>query len=90
MIPQESLANQVLSPFSYVLVVATSTFFLNTVHSTLTGRARKSAGIAYPASYASNEQAAKDPKAYKFNCGTHCTPHLLSGRSESMFEDTCT
>ncbi|KAJ3499135.1 hypothetical protein NLG97_g559 [Lecanicillium saksenae] len=54
--------------YSYVLAVATSTFFLNTVHMMRTAKFRKLAKVAYPASYASEEEAAKNPTAAKFNC----------------------
>ncbi|GAB1314104.1 Microsomal glutathione S-transferase 3 [Madurella fahalii] len=53
---------------SYVLLAATSTFVLNTVHSIITSRRRKAAAIPYPISYATKEQADKDPKAHSFNC----------------------
>lgn len=66
-----------------VLAAATSTFFINTLHFFLTGRARKAAKIAYPRSYASEEEAAKDPKAYAFNCGM-----LLREGSETAREST--
>jgi hypothetical protein len=55
---------------SYVLLVATSSFFVNTVHSVVTSKHRKLSGLKYPIAYASNDLAEKDPKAYKFNCGT--------------------
>ena len=55
--------------YSLVLVAASSTFILNMVHSFLTSGARKASGIKYPTTYASDEVAAKDQKAYKFNCG---------------------
>lgn len=54
---------------SYVLLAATSTFFVNTLHAILTVKARKAAGQKYPIAYASNEVAEKDRKAYLFNCG---------------------
>lgn len=54
---------------SYVLVAATSTFFINTLHVVLTSKARKRSGLKYPIPYASNELAEKDAEAYKFNCG---------------------
>lgn len=54
---------------SYVLIVATSTFFINTLHTLTTARFRKSSGIKYPIAYASQEQAEKDRQAYLFNCG---------------------
>ncbi|OLN97468.1 Microsomal glutathione S-transferase 3 [Colletotrichum chlorophyti] len=62
------LTLQVPNEYSYVLLVATSTFFINTTHVLLTSKYRKASGIVYPAPYASNEVAEKDPKAYAFNC----------------------
>ena len=53
----------------YVLLVATSTFFLNSFHVVLTSKFRKLSGLKYPIAYASQEQADKDRKAYMFNCG---------------------
>ena len=54
---------------SYVLLAATSTFFVNTYHVSLTVAARKKSGLKYPVAYASKELADKDPNAYLFNCG---------------------
>lgn len=54
---------------SYVLLAVSSTYFVNFYHSLLTATARKGAGVQYPNAYASDELAAKDPKAFKFNCG---------------------
>lgn len=53
---------------SYVLTVASASFFLNTYHFMLTAKARGASGIKYPTPYATVEQAEKDPKAFKFNC----------------------
>ncbi|KAK4147106.1 uncharacterized protein C8A04DRAFT_9259 [Dichotomopilus funicola] len=54
--------------YGYVLLAATSTFVVNIVHGFLTSSSRKAAGIKYPNSYASAEQAEKDPRAFTFNC----------------------
>lgn len=54
--------------YAYVLAGATSTIFVNIYHSLLTSYHRKRSGITYPIAYADNEVAAKDPKAYDFNC----------------------
>ncbi|KAL2021477.1 hypothetical protein VTK56DRAFT_7110 [Thermocarpiscus australiensis] len=54
--------------YGYVLLAATSTFFVNVLHVTVTSRRRKAAGIKYPIPYATQEQADKDPKAFAFNC----------------------
>ncbi|KAI1164369.1 MAPEG family protein [Nemania serpens] len=62
-----SFALEVPKQYGYVLAVATSTIFINTYHKSLTYSARKASGIQYPTSYATQEQADRDPKAYKFN-----------------------
>ncbi|KAK4156317.1 hypothetical protein C8A00DRAFT_12719 [Chaetomidium leptoderma] len=54
--------------YGLVIAAATSTFFVNTLHGLLTSRHRKAAGVKYPITYATAEQADKDPKVYKFNC----------------------
>ncbi|KFY44032.1 hypothetical protein V495_03655 [Pseudogymnoascus sp. VKM F-4514 (FW-929)] len=64
-----STVNIALSPdYGYVILAATSTFILNTIHTFNTGKFRKAAGIAYPAAYASNEVAKDNDDAYRFNC----------------------
>lgn len=52
-----------------MLLAATSTAFVNVYHGLLTSRYRKASGIKYPAAYAANDVAEKDPKAFAFNCG---------------------
>ncbi|KAF4909505.1 Microsomal glutathione S-transferase 3 [Colletotrichum viniferum] len=59
---------QVPDEYGYVLLVAASTFFINTTHVLLTSKFRKASGLVYPVPYASNEAAEKDRKAYMFNC----------------------
>lgn len=63
---------------SYVLVAATSTFFINTLHVVLTSKARKASGLKYPVPYASNDLAEKDETAFKFNCGMSMLDSLLN------------
>ncbi|KAI0140561.1 membrane-associated proteins in eicosanoid and glutathione metabolism [Xylariaceae sp. FL1272] len=58
---------QLPTEYPYVIAVATSTIFVNSLHKVLTSAARKASGIKYPTPYATQEQADKDPKAYKFN-----------------------
>jgi glutathione S-transferase len=60
--------------YGYVLAAATSTYFVNFYHIILTSKARKSSGIKYPAPYAANEVADKDPKAFAFNCSMQIYP----------------
>ncbi|KAI0872030.1 membrane-associated proteins in eicosanoid and glutathione metabolism [Hypoxylon argillaceum] len=62
-----SFVFEIPKEYGYVLAVATSTIFVNTYHKILTAIARKASGIQYPTPYASQELAAKDPKAYSFN-----------------------
>ncbi|KAI0865589.1 membrane-associated proteins in eicosanoid and glutathione metabolism [Xylaria cubensis] len=79
-----SLIIEVPKEYGYVLAVATSTIFVNTYHKIISASARKASGLKYPIPYASEEQAAKDPKAYKFNLaqrahgnfGENLTPFL--------------
>ncbi|KAI0169446.1 membrane-associated proteins in eicosanoid and glutathione metabolism [Hypoxylon sp. FL1284] len=63
-----SYALEVPSEYGYVLTAAVSSLLVHTYHFFLTVRARKASGIAYPISYATQEQADKDPNAYLFNC----------------------
>ncbi|KAL8404071.1 hypothetical protein RB594_009071 [Gaeumannomyces avenae] len=54
--------------YGYVLMVASSSFFLSFIHGMFTVSARKKSGLAYPVSYADKALADKDPNAYAFNC----------------------
>ncbi|KAI3318221.1 membrane-associated proteins in eicosanoid and glutathione metabolism [Xylariaceae sp. AK1471] len=76
-----SFVFEVPREYGYVLAVATSTIFVNTYHKTLASIARKASGIKYPTPYATQEQAEKDPKAYKFN---------LAQRAHSNFTENLT
>ncbi|TXC07472.1 hypothetical protein FocTR4_00003819 [Fusarium oxysporum f. sp. cubense] len=69
-----SLVLELPAEYGFVLVAATSTFFINTLHVLLTSKARKRSGIKYPVAYASNELAEKDAEAFKFNCGSYHPP----------------
>ncbi|KZZ99361.1 hypothetical protein AAL_01933 [Moelleriella libera RCEF 2490] len=55
--------------YGLVLAAATSTFFVNTLHSIRTSSLRKVSGVKYPNAYASAEQADKNGDAHAFNCG---------------------
>ncbi|KAI6093050.1 membrane-associated proteins in eicosanoid and glutathione metabolism [Hypoxylon rubiginosum] len=63
-----SYALEVPGEYGYVLAVAVSSLFVNTFHASLTVKARRDSGLHYPIAYATEEQAAKDPKAFAFNC----------------------
>ncbi|KAI0396196.1 membrane-associated proteins in eicosanoid and glutathione metabolism [Xylariaceae sp. FL0594] len=58
---------EVPKEYGYVLAVATSSIFVNTYHKFATVFARRASGIQYPITYATQEQADKDPNAYRFN-----------------------
>ncbi|KAI1126812.1 membrane-associated proteins in eicosanoid and glutathione metabolism [Nemania abortiva] len=76
-----SFVFEVPKDYGYVLAVATSSLFINTYHKILTSMARRASGIPYPTPYATQEQADKDPKAYKFN---------LAQRAHSNFTENHT
>lgn len=52
--------------YGWVLLAATSTFILNSIHGMNTGKYRKAASIAYPAAYAPSSRT--DDEAHRFNC----------------------
>lgn len=54
--------------YGYVLLAAASTVFVNVWHGIQTSKARKASGIGYPNTYATAEQAEKNPAAYQLNC----------------------
>ncbi|KAL2888165.1 glutathione S-transferase [Ceratocystis lukuohia] len=63
-----SVISEIPREFGYVLSVAATSFFLNTALGFQVSAYRKAAGIKYPIAYANDELAAKDPKAFQFNC----------------------
>lgn len=70
--------------YGLVMVAASSTFILNMVHQFLTGGARKASGIKYPTTYATDELAAKDPKAYKFNCAQRAHANFIENQGSFL------
>ncbi|GAA5987704.1 hypothetical protein JCM5350_008076 [Sporobolomyces pararoseus] len=67
-------------PADYSLVVATGTvgvYALLTFQSMTVSKARKTAGVAYPAPYADNAEAARDVKAKRFNCAQRAHANTL-------------
>lgn len=73
-------------PDSYglVLLVASSSFFVNTYHVFLTSAARKRSGLKYPIPYASTELAEKDPNAYQFNCAQRAHSNFTENHPSAM------
>ncbi|CAN8095713.1 unnamed protein product [Discula destructiva] len=59
---------QLPSEYGYVLLAAAGTAYVNQYHGIQTVKARKASGIGYPNTYATAEQAAADPAAYRLNC----------------------
>ncbi|KAF2456392.1 hypothetical protein BDY21DRAFT_372507 [Lineolata rhizophorae] len=78
--------------YGYVLIVASSTFFLSTWHAVRVGPFRKRAGIPYPQRYATPEQEAAarsaDParaKAmYLFNCAQRAHGNFLESYPSAL------
>ncbi|VVT49289.1 uncharacterized protein SAPINGB_P002197 [Magnusiomyces paraingens] len=56
------------SDFSYVLAALSTVPFVNMYIDISVGKLRKRAGVPYPALFASEEEAAKDPLKKQFNC----------------------
>ena len=54
--------------YGYVIMAASASFLLNTIHGIFTVKARQKSGLTYPVSYADKSLADKDPNAYAFNC----------------------
>lgn len=63
--------------YGYVIAAATVHCFVNVYHSVLVSGARKASGVKYPAPYATNEVAEKDPKAFAFNCAQRAHSNYL-------------
>ncbi|KAK7967354.1 glutathione S-transferase [Apiospora aurea] len=72
---------QVPNEYGYVLVAASSSFFVNLLHFFLSAKARKASGLKYPIPYATEEQAAKDPKAYAFNCAQRAHGNFVENQT---------
>ncbi|KAK6833776.1 glutathione S-transferase [Apiospora arundinis] len=75
------LIMQVPNEYGYVLVAASSSFLVNVLHFVLSAKARKASGLKYPIPYASEEQAAKDPKAYAFNCAQRAHSNFVENQT---------
>jgi glutathione S-transferase len=70
--------------YAYVLGVATSTSLVNLYLSANVALSRKPAGISYPTMYATEEQVAKNPAAYKFNCAQRAHGNFLENQSSFL------
>jgi glutathione S-transferase len=55
--------------------------FINTYHKFVTAGARKASGIKYPTPYATQEQADKDPKAFRFNLAQRAHANFVENLS---------
>jgi len=63
--------------YGYVLLAASSTFFLSLLHAINTGRFRHKAGIAYPTCYATEQHAKENQNAFLFNCAQRAQANYL-------------
>ncbi|KFH43277.1 Microsomal glutathione S-transferase-like protein [Hapsidospora chrysogenum ATCC 11550] len=71
---------QIPDEYGYVLAVASSGFFVNMFHMQLTGMHRKKSGLKHPISYATEEQAAKDNNAFRFNCAQRAHANFIENQ----------
>ncbi|KAK7963841.1 glutathione S-transferase [Apiospora saccharicola] len=76
-----TLILQVPNEYGYVLVAASSSLLVNVLHFFLSAKARRASGLKYPIPYASEEQAAKDPKAYSFNCAQRAHGNFVENQT---------
>ncbi|KAH7348691.1 hypothetical protein BKA65DRAFT_265161 [Rhexocercosporidium sp. MPI-PUGE-AT-0058] len=73
------MANITLDPnYGYVLLAATSTFVMNTLHMLNTGKFRKAAKVPYPAAYAPDSRT--DEAAIRFNCAQRSHAHFTENQ----------
>ncbi|KAK8101165.1 uncharacterized protein PG998_007429 [Apiospora kogelbergensis] len=72
---------QVPNEYGYVLLVASGSFLVNVLHFFLSANARRASGLKYPIPYATEEQAAKDPKAYTFNCAQRAHGNFVESQT---------
>ena len=63
--------------YSYVLLAATSTAFINLWHSSLVGSYRRASGVPYPNAYAPASEAATSKEKYLFNCAQRAHSNFL-------------
>jgi len=68
--------------YGYVLLAATSTFILNTIHSANTGKYRKAAAVAYPAAYAPSTRT--DAEAHRFNCAQRAHANFIENQPSML------
>ncbi|KAI1001901.1 hypothetical protein K3495_g6302 [Podosphaera aphanis] len=68
--------------YGYVLLAATSTFILNSVHALNTSSFRKAAGVPYPASYAPDSRT--DKPAFRFNCAQRSHVNFIENQPSTL------
>ena len=74
------LTVEVPDQYAYVLGVAASTTLVNLFLGNNVMKQRKASGITYPNLYATNEEASKNPAAYKFNCAQRAHGNFLEAQ----------
>lgn len=67
---------------SYVLLAATSTFFLNSWHAINVGKYRKAAAVQYPAAYAPSSRT--DKEAHRFNCAQRAHANYIENQPSAV------
>ncbi|KAH6668807.1 hypothetical protein B0J14DRAFT_150928 [Halenospora varia] len=68
--------------YGYVLIAATSTFLMNFVHISNTGKYRKTAKVPYPLTYAPADRT--DEAAHKFNCAQRSHANFIENQVSAL------
>lgn len=68
--------------YGYVLLAATSTFLLNTIHTFNTGKYRKAAKVDYPGAYAPSSRT--DNEAHQFNCAQRAHANFIENQVSAV------
>jgi len=68
--------------FGYVLLAASTTFILNTIHATNTSKYRKAAAVPYPGAYAPSSRT--DPAAFTFNCAQRAHANYIENQPSML------
>jgi len=68
--------------YGYVILAAASTFILNAIHATNTGKYRKAAAVKYPGAYAPSSRT--DDEAHRFNCAQRAHANFIENQPSML------
>jgi glutathione S-transferase len=69
----------------YVLLVATASTCIASLHTNLTARYRKAAGVPFPNPYASHTEAAASIDKFRFNCAQKAHANFTENHASFVF-----